>query len=87
MTRYSRNSPPVIVKITGTIERDTTKAILIKNIVKIDDEPAEDVVEDLNKLKEQWFPLSCIHKIIRTNTKGTDEIHVEEWLCINKGFF
>lgn len=85
MSRFS-SGPPTLVVLKGTIQRDTAKAILINNITEINGEDAEDVAPHERALTcGQWFPLSKTHKIFRSTSLGEDEIHVERWLCEQKG--
>lgn len=78
--------PPKIVILKGTIQKETAKAILINNITQINGFEAEDVVAHVRSLNcGQWFPLSRTHKIVRSQYNGEDELHVEKWLCEQKG--
>jgi len=74
-----------ITIIKGTLDKETPKAVLIKNITSIDGIDACDYVDDMNKLREQWFPLSKVQKMIHNDSVGQDEIHVETWICEKKG--
>ena len=85
--RTSRQANTDLVLIKGNLDRETDKAIMIKeiNTIILD---AIDYVEDIdnvNKLREQWFTLSQVSKIHRSNIEGKDELHVSMWICKQKG--
>lgn len=83
--KYDNNIDQVILK--GNLDKQTSKAILLKDIEAIifDNMDYIEDVEQMNKLREQWFPLSQVNKIIRSNNSGQDELHVSMWICKQKG--
>jgi len=84
VTRYSTQESELVI-LKCHISKETPKAILADKILEINGEEAEGCVEDMNKLQNQWFPLSQCEKILRNTGGLPDELHVKKWICVNKG--
>ena len=81
------NSSLNLVVIKGDLDKETSKAILIKDITAIlyENEDYISEVSNENALAQQWFPFSQVSKIYRNPAQGEDELHVSSWICKQKG--